>query len=383
MSSPREKTENVPSPEDQSNISNAEGSQKKSIGRNLFEQFMAGISYVIPFIVGGGIINALSIALSSAGIWPEFAAVLSNIGNASFGMMSAVMAMFTAFTIADTPALVPGMVAGVLASNYDCGGFVGAILGGFIAGYVTLFFVKLIGKRVSAEMQGTVNILVYPLVCTLIAGLAMMYVVRVPIVALNDIVYAGLEKIESSNAGSIVLCMILGAMCPIDYGGVLCRVAYAFCIITVAESGGSMVMAANHIGGEIVGLSLALSALICPQKFTAQERTLSKSGWVMGASSLVEAGIPFAARDPIIHIAAHAIGGAISGAVVALLHVSQNTVHGGLWLMLIPGTIDNKLGYLLAVLAGTVFATVVMCVFKKTVDPDASRKAKKAAKSEI
>lgn len=335
--------------------------EKYRVAKDLYKHFMAGISHIIPFIVAGGMIQALSIALTNTNSMPQLAEVLGMIGGNAFGMMTPIMAMFMASSIADRPGYVPGMVAGLIATQTGSG-FVGAIFGGFIAGYFTLFLKK--NLKLKGALQSMMPILILPLISSLVTGLSMIYIVDAPLTYINNAISAWLQGLADGGASAILLGALLGWMITGDFGGILCRVSYAFGIASLA-AGPSVAMASTMAGGLITGLSLTFATLLWPRKFTDAERDLGKTTWIMGMSFIVESGIPFAARDPKVQFLAHGLGGAITGAIVAAFGCTQSVVHGGMWVLLIPGTITNVPGYLIAVAIGTAFATLYMGIFKK------------------
>jgi PTS system fructose-specific IIC component len=338
------------------------GQKKGGIGKDLYRHLMSGVSYIIPFVVAGGIIQALAIATSGAN--PAISAIFGQIGGHAFGMMVPIMAAFMAYSVADRPGLVPGMVAGFMAIDTGSG-FIGAILGGYIAGYS----VKILKDNIKLKggLKAMMPILILPLISTLITGFAMKYVVGIPVGIINTAMTNYLNGLSDGGASAIVLGALLGWMITGDFGGILCRVSYGFAVASLATGEPSVAMASTMAGGLITGLSITAAALLFPKKFTLQERDMAKTGWIMGMSFIVESGIPFAARDPKVQFPAHGIGGAITGALTAAFGCAQVVPHGGFWVMPIPGAIINVPGMLIAVAVGTAFATVYMGIFKKVV----------------
>lgn len=338
------------------------GTGGKGIGSQLYKHLMCGVSYIIPFIVAGGIINALSTAFSN--LSPGAAEVLGQIGGHSFSMMIPILAAYMAYSAADRPGLVPGMVAGFMAIDTGSG-FVGGIIGGYLAGYLTLWMKNHI--NLGKNLKSLMPILVLPLLSTLIVGVLMKYVVGIPIAWLNDVLTNFLNGMNTGGASAILLGALVACMVTVDFGGVLCRVSYAFAVATLATGEPSMIMAANMAGGIVTGLSLTAGTLLFPKKFTTQEAEMGKSTWLLGLSFIVECGIPYVLRDPKAHIIAQGGGAAVTGALIAIFNCTQTVPHGGLWVAPIPGALGHVLLYILAVLCGVAFATLMMFLLKKNV----------------
>jgi PTS system fructose-specific IIC component len=343
--------------------SSSDKKKEHKIADDLYRHFMAGFSYILPFVVISGIFQGLATALVDAGYFPQLIKVLELIGNNAFIMMGPIMTTYMAFSIADRPGIVPGMMVGLL-TNVDGSGFIGAILGGFVAGYITLFMKNKI--KFKSVLQAMVPILILPLLSTLVACLFMTFVVSGPSIWVNDFLTVWLQGLTDGGIIAILIGALLGWMITGDFGGILCRASFAFGVSSLA-AGPSLAMAATMAGGLVTGWSLSFATLLWPKKFTAKERELGKSGWINGMSFVVESGIPFAARDPKVQYVAHGVGGAIAGGLVAAFHCTQNVAHGGMWVMVIPGVFTNLPKYLIAVAAGIVFATLYMGIFKKNV----------------
>jgi PTS system fructose-specific IIC component len=348
---------------------------KSVIGSEIYRHLMCGVSYLIPFVVSGGIIMALSFAFADYN--PALAEILSTVGNLAFSMMVPIMAGYIGLSIADRPGLVPGMVAGFLATGATASGFIGGVIGGFIAGYSVLLLKKIF--RFKGGLRAMMPILILPLFSTLITGLAMLFIVGKPIAILNDFLTNWLNSLSGGSA--ILLGFIVAAMIAVDLGGVFCRVGYAFAVATLATGEPSIAMAAAMAGGLVPSTAMALATVLMPHKFTNDEIEAGKGCWVLGASFIVEGVIPFAARDIKVVIPAVTIGAGVTGALAAFFGCTQSVPHGGIWVMPVPGAIGNVPMYLLSVAVGVVVAVGITAVFKKDVSPKMSRAQRKAQKA--
>lgn len=351
-----------------------ENKGKSNMGSEIYRHLMCGISYLIPFVVSGGIILALSYAFKETN--PQIAETLGTIGNLAFSMMVPIMAGYVALSIADRPGLVPGIVAGFLATGVTASGFVGGLVGGFIAGYTILLLKKVF--RFKGGLKAMMPILILPLFSTLITGLAMIFVIGKPIGLLNTILTDWLNSLSGGSA--ILLGFVVAAMIAVDLGGVFCRVGYAFAVATLASGEPSIAMAAGMAGGLVPSTAMALATVLAPHKFTKDEVEAGKGCWVLGASFIVEGVIPFAARDLKVVIPAVTIGAGVTGALTAFFGCAQSVPHGGIWVLPVPGAIDNIPMYLLSVVAGVAVATAITLIFKKDVSQKMTRAERKAAK---
>lgn len=345
--------------------SKPEKSNKKLQDTGVYKHLMSGISFMIPFIVAGGIIIALSFAVSKTAFSEKgtLAATLYAIGGANaFALMIPILAGYIAFSIADRPGLCAGMVGGMIASSTGSG-FIGGIIAGFLAGYTVIFIKKMLPLR--GGLRAMMPILILPVFSTLFVGLIMVYVVGKPVAFINNGLTGWLNSLAGVNA--VLLGFIIAAMIAVDLGGVFCRVSYAFAVATLVSGHPSIVMAAAMAGGLVPSLGMALTTVLSPHKFTNDEREAGKGCWVLGASFIVEGCIPFAARDPKVVIPAVTLGAGVAGALTAFFGCTQSVPHGGLWVMPIPGAIGNIPFYLLSVLIGIGVEVTIMTVFKKNV----------------
>lgn len=349
---------------------------KNSLGSELYRHIMSGISYMIPFIVSGGIILALSYAFAnSTGALKILSDNLSAIGGAAFNMMVPIMAAFVAHSIADRPGLVPGIVGGLLATGVTNTGFIGGLAAGLLGGYTVLLLKKIFNFK--GGMKAMLPILILPGISALTTGLIMIYVIGTPIAWLNDLLTGWLVSLSGGSA--VLLGFVVAAMIAVDMGGVCCRVGYAFAVATLATGEPSIVMAAGMAGGLVPSTIMALSTVIAPQKFTKDEIEAGKSCWVLGASFIVEGAIPFALRDFKVVVPAITIGAGVTGALCAFFGCTQSVPHGGIWVAPIPGAIGNLPMYLLSVAIGIVVGTAIILIFKKNVTEKNTKKEKVAA----
>lgn len=349
----------------QEKIAKNNNSKKENVSfiTKQYKHLMNGVSHMIPFVVAGGILIALSFAfgIHAAAQKGSIAAALMQIGSGSaFSLMIPILAGFISYSIADTPGLVPGMIGGMLANDTRTG-FLGGVIAGFLAGYV----VKLIKEKIKVprNLKGIMPILVIPVFSTLIVGLVMIFVIGTPVSALNDVLTNLLQNLHGSSA--IILGLVLGTMISIDLGGISNKVVYAFAIASLTTGQPSMVMAATMAGGMVPPLGLALATIIAKKKFNKDEIEAGKTAWILGISFITEGAIPFAAADPIRVLPATTIGAAVAGAFSMVFKCTLAVPHGGVFVFLIPGAVSNLLLYVVAILIGTVVTAVLVSVLKK------------------
>lgn len=357
---------------------NAQGEEQTdsgsgSIGSQIYKHLMNGISHMLPFVIGGGIIIALSFMvdqfmgvpqaeLSKLGSYHELAAQLNTIGGAAFGFMLPVLAGFIASSIADRPGLVVGFAAGALA-NTGGAGFLGALLGGFIAGYVVEFLRKVL-KGLPKSLDGIKTILFYPLFGVLITGVIML-VVNVPMAAINDGLNNFLNGLSGGNAA--LLGALLGGMMAIDLGGPVNKAAYVFGTGTLAATvatGGSPMMAAVMAGGMVPPLAIAIATILFKDKFTKKDKDAGLTNLVMGFSFITEGAIPFAAADPLKMIPSFVVGSALTGALVGGAGIKLMAPHGGIFVIML---VNKPILYLAFILIGSLVSAIVLGMLKKKI----------------
>ncbi|MCI8312793.1 MAG: PTS transporter subunit EIIA [Lachnospiraceae bacterium] len=350
------------------------GSASGSIGHKLYMQLMNGVSHMLPFVVGGGIlialaflidglcvdINALSDEARSAfGTITPAAATLKGIGDVAFGFMLPVLAGFIAMSIADRPGLAVGFVGGMMASAGKSG-FLGALAAGFIAGYLILFLIKVFSKLPQA-IEKIAPVLLYPLCGILLMGLIMQFCVEPPIGALNTALNTALTNMGGSSR--ILLGIVVAGMMAIDMGGPFNKAAYVFGTASIA-AGNYHIMAAVMIGGMVPPCAIALATLLFKNKFTKEERESGPVNFIMGLAFITEGAIPFAASDPLHVLPSCMIGSAVAGALSMAFNCTLMAPHGGIFVVPVVG---NALMYLLALIVGTIVGAVLLGVLKKKI----------------
>ena len=356
---------------------NAEVSEKKaggSKGHQIYMQLMNGVSHMLPFVVGGGILIALAFlidglcvdmtsltaeARQSFGSITPVAATLKSIGNLAFGFMLPVLAGFIAMSIADRPGLAVGFVGGAIAANGKSG-FLGALVAGFLAGYLILLLKKLFEKLPEA-LEKIAPVLLYPVFGILIVGLVMTFVVEPPIGALNTALNTALTNMSGSS--KVLLGIIVAGMMAVDMGGPFNKAAYVFGTASIA-AGNYGIMAAVMIGGMLPPCAIALASLLFKDKFTKTERESAPTNFIMGLAFITEGAIPFAASDPLHVIPACVIGSGLAGALSMAFNCTLMAPHGGIFVFPVVG---NPLMYLVALAVGTVVGALMLGVLKKKI----------------
>ena len=350
------------------------GSASGGIGHKLYMQLMNGVSHMLPFVVGGGILIALAFlidglcvdvnalsdeARSAFGTITPAAATLKGIGDVAFGFMLPILAGFIAMGIADRPGLAVGFVGGMMASAGKSG-FLGALAAGFIAGYLVLFLIKVF-SRLPQAIEKIAPVLLYPLCGILFMGLIMQFLVEPPIGALNTALNTALTNMGGSSR--ILLGIVVAGMMAIDMGGPFNKAAYVFGTASIA-AGNYHIMAAVMIGGMVPPCAIALSTLLFKNKFTKEERESGPVNFIMGLAFITEGAIPFAASDPLHVLPSCMIGSAVAGALSMAFGCTLMAPHGGIFVVPVVG---NALMYLLALVIGTVVGAVLLGIFKKKV----------------
>jgi PTS system fructose-specific IIC component len=347
----------------QEQVAEAKAQEKKS-RTGAYKHLMTGVSYMIPFVVAGGLLIAFSFAFGIKAFEQEgsIAAALMQMGGGSgaFGLMVPILAGYIAFSIADRPGLVPGMVGGLIAGSVGAG-FLGGMLAGFLAGYVVVYLRKLI--KLPKSLEGLMPVLILPVLSTLIVGLIMIFVLGGPVKAINDTMVAWLKGLSGANAG--LLGAILGLMMAFDMGGPVNKAAYTFGAATIASGEPSMIMAAVMAAGMVPPLAIALSTVLAKNKYTEEEREAGKAAWALGASFITEGAIPFAAADPLRVIPSIMVGSAITGALSMIFKATLAVPHGGIFVLPIPNAVGNLPMYFLSIVVGTVVGGVMLAALKK------------------
>lgn len=328
---------------------------------------MTGVSYMIPIVVIGGILIAVSIALS--GVQPGKGAVITNpilvdmnaIGSAAFSMMVPVLAGFIAYGIADRPGIAPGLVGGVLATNLKAG-FLGGIIAGFVAGYVARWIKS---WKVHKAIRPIMPIFVIPILSALVVG-AVMYLIGTPISSLMASMTNGLKSMSSGSA--VVLAMIMGLMIAFDMGGPVNKVAFLFGVAMIGE-GIFTVMGPVAVAICVPPLGMGIATLLAPKKYNQIEKDAGKAALLMGCIGITEGAIPFAAGDPLRVIPSIMVGSSIGAAVAALGKVGDHAPHGG---PIVLPIVDNRLMFIIAVLIGIAITAFMVNALKKNVPEEAT-----------
>jgi fructose PTS system EIIBC or EIIC component len=332
-------------------------------GAEVRRWLMTGVSYMIPFVVAGGILIALSFALGGAvavtetDVYENFsiAALLFKIGGTAFSMLVPILAGFIAYAMADRPGIAPGIVGGIIANEIGAG-FLGGIAAGLIAGGTVMLLKRI---KLPGGFSRLMPILVYPIVGCLVVGALMVIVIGEPIAAATVALQDWLKSLQGANAA--FLGIILGLMMAFDMGGPINKTAYAFAIAGLA-GGAFGPMAAVMAAGMTPPLALALASAVRPSLFTPAERRNGQANWVLGASFITEGAIPFAAADPLRVIPACMVGSAITGALSLLFGATLQAPHGGIFVI---GLIGNWPLYLVAIAIGTVVSAALVIGIKQ------------------
>lgn len=348
---------------------------KESVAHQIYKHLMNGVSHMLPFVVGGGILIAIAFLIdgfcvdinslpadqrSNFGTITEAAALFKGIGGIAFEFMLPILSGFIAMSIADRPGLAVGFVGGAIAAN-GTSGFLGALVAGFLAGYTVLLLKKILDK-LPESLDGMKPVLLYPLLGIFIVGVIMQFVVEPPIGALNVAINEGLKGLNGSSA--VLLGALLGGMMSVDMGGPVNKAAYVFGTASIA-AGNYNIMAAVMIGGMVPPIAIALATLFFKNKFTAEQRKAGPTNFIMGLSFITEGAIPFAASDPLRVIPACVVGSAVAGALSMAFGCTLMAPHGGIFV--VP-TIGNPVMYLIALLIGSVISCVLLGLLKKKVN---------------
>lgn len=375
-------------------LSSSDTSEKLSLGAAFYKHLMSGVSQMLPFVIGGGILIAISFLidqfigvpkdqLSHLGNYHEVAAVFNQLGNAAFGFMIPVFAAYIAYSIAEKPGLVAGFTAGAIATSglafgrisfYSlesaanladkqiASGFLGALVGGFLAGGVILVLKKALAF-LPKSLEGIKSILLYPLLGVLVTGFLMLFI-NIPMAAINSALYDFLDSLSGSSA--IILGLILGGMMAIDMGGPFNKAAYVFgtSSLTAAalSNGGSVVMAAVMAGGMVPPLAVFVATRLFKDKFTAEERDAGLTNIVMGLSFITEGAIPFGAADPARAIPSFMVGSAVTGALVGAFGIKLMAPHGGIFVFALT---SNWILYLVAIVIGAIISGLLFGALRK------------------
>ena len=348
--------------------------ESDSVGHQIYKHLMNGVSHMLPFVIGGGILLAIAFLIdgfavdlnslpfderSNFGTITPMAAMFKSIGGVAFGFMLPILAGFIAMSIADRPGLAVGFVGGAIAAN-GTSGFLGALVAGFVAGYLVRLLKKLF-EKLPEGLEGIKPMLLYPVIGIFLIGVIMTYVVEPPIGALNVMINNGLNSMNGAKA--ILLGALLGGMMSVDMGGPVNKAAYVFGTASIA-AGNYNIMAAVMVGGMVPPLAIALATMFFKNKFTEEERKAGPTNIVMGLSFISEGAIPFAASDPLRVLPSCIIGSAVAGALSMAFNCTLMAPHGGIFVFL---TVGHPLLYLISLAVGSVVGCVILGLLKKDV----------------
>ena len=344
-----------------------EDSANDSIGRQIYKHLMNGVSHMLPFVIGGGILIALAFLFdtfdptnpSGFGSGTPLAAFLMKVGGTSFGFMLPVLAGYIAMSIADRPGLAAGFVGGMLA-NQGGSGFLGALIAGFVAGYLVLGIKKLV-SGLPDSLEGTKPVLFYPVLGVLFIGIAITFIINPPVSALNNWLMESLQTMGTSSR--VLLGLIFGAMMSVDMGGPVNKAAYVIGTGALA-TGEYGIMASVMAGGMVPPLAIALCTTLFPNRFSEAERKSGPTNYIMGLSFITEGAIPFAAADPIRVLPSCIIGAGTAGALSMFFECTLRAPHGGVFV--VP-TIGNPLMYLVSIAIGAVIGCALLAILKNPV----------------
>ena len=339
--------------------SDNEEKQKSSILNTVYKDLMNGISHMLPFVIGGGILLAISFLFESIlGSDSEIFLFLNEVGGNAFNFLIPIFAGFIAMSIADRPGLMPGMVGGLIAVQSEAG-FIGGLVAGFLAGYIVVLLKR--GLRgLPRALDGLKPILLYPVLGLFFTGLLMYFVFGPIFAGLNHVMVEFLQNLGTGNA--VILGALLGGMMAIDMGGPFNKAAYAFSIGIFTDTGDGSLMAAVMAGGMVPPLAIALASTFFKNKFNENERKSGVTNYVMGISFITEGAIPFAAADPLRVIGSSVLGAAIAGGLTQFWNSAIPAPHGGIFVIPLA---ENPLFFLLSLAIGTVVSAVLLGLWKK------------------
>ena len=344
-------------------VATSASGEKKGEKTGVYKHLLTGVSYMLPMVVAGGLLIALSFVFGIEAFKEEgtLAAALMKIGGeTAFQLMVPLLAGYIAYSIADRPGLAPGMIGGLLAGTLGAG-FIGGIIAGFVAGYAA----KAVSRWIPlpASIESLKPILIIPLLASLVTGLVMIYIVGTPVAKLLAGLTEFLDTMGTSNA--ILLGLLLGTMMCVDLGGPVNKAAYAFSVGLLASQSYAP-MAATMAAGMVPPIGMGIATLIARRKFAQTEREAGKAALVLGCCFISEGAIPFAAKDPLRVIPASIAGGALTGALSMAFGAKLLAPHGGLFVLLIPNAINHALLYLVAIFAGSLVTGVIYAVIKQS-----------------
>ncbi|WP_311492246.1 fructose-specific PTS transporter subunit EIIC [uncultured Anaerococcus sp.] len=351
----------------EANIYHEEGGQVQkfeegqSIGRKIYGDLMNGISHMLPFVIGGGILLAISFLFERfLGEKSTVFTFLNGLGGDAFTFLIPILAGYISFSIADRPGLMPGMVAGLMASRGA--GFIGGLIGGFVAGYI-VNYLKKATKNLPKSVEGLKPMLIYPVLGLLIVGAIMFFVIDPVFTGVNNFINNWLMSLSGTNM--VLLGALLAGMMAIDMGGPINKAAYAFAIGAFTDTGIGTFMAAVMVGGMVPPIAIAIATTFFKRKFNEEQKNTTITNYILGASFITEGAIPFAAAEPTRVLPSCIIGSAIAGAIVGYFGINAPAPHGGIFILPAMGSLNQALLFVGAVLIGAIIGGLILGTIKK------------------
>lgn len=352
----------------EANIYHEEGGESKnydeegqSLGQKIYGDLMNGISHMLPFVIGGGILLAISFLFERfAGDESTVFTFLNGLGGDAFSFLIPILAGYISYSIADRPGLMPGMVAGLMASRGA--GFIGGLIGGFIAGYV-VNFLKKATKNLPKSVEGLKPMLIYPVLGLLIVGAIMFFAIDPVFTGVNNFINNWLMSLSGTNM--VLLGALLAAMMAIDMGGPINKAAYAFAIGAFTDTGIGTFMAAVMVGGMVPPIAIAIATTFFKNKFNEEQKKTTVTNYILGASFITEGAIPFAAAEPQTVLPSCVIGSAIAGAIVGYFGISAPAPHGGIFILPAMSSLNHALLFVGAVIIGAIVGGLILGAIKK------------------
>lgn len=335
--------------------------EKQSISQKIYGDLMNGISHMLPFVIGGGILLAISFLFERfTGDKSTIFTFLNGLGGDAFNFLIPILAGYISYSIADRPGLMPGMVAGLMASRGA--GFIGGLIGGFIAGYV-VNFLKKATRNLPKSVEGLKPMLIYPVLGLLIVGAIMFFAIDPVFTGVNNFINNWLTSLSGTNM--VLLGALLAAMMAIDMGGPVNKAAYAFAIGAFTDTGIGTFMAAVMVGGMVPPIAIAIATTFFKDKFNEEQKKTTVTNYILGASFITEGAIPFAAAEPQTVLPSCVIGSSLAGAIVGYFGVSAPAPHGGIFILPAMGSLNQALLFVGAVLIGAIIGGLILGAIKK------------------
>lgn len=351
---------NVYYSENDNDTTTAASEHTGSVWRKIYQDLMNGVSYMLPFVVGGGILMALSFLFEgTVGEDSVLFKFFNTIGENAFDFLIPILAGYIAMSIADRPGLMPGIVGGVMAVDSDAG-FLGGLAAGFLAGYLTVW-VKTWFRHLPKSLEGLKSVLLYPVISLFLIGLLMYFIIGPVFSTINTGMMTFLENLGTGN--SVLIGIILGGMMAIDMGGPFNKASYTFSIGVLSDTGDGSFIAAAMVGGMLPPIAIALATTFFKNKFTKEERQSGLTNYIMGLTFITEGAIPFAAADPVRVIGSSIIGAAIAGGLTQVWHSTLPAPHGGIFAVVLG---EGRLLFFVALIIGSIISAILLGLWKKS-----------------